>query len=30
MTKHSIELAKKEGEDYSGTQELLDTLMKGD
>jgi thiol-disulfide isomerase/thioredoxin len=30
MAKHSIELAKKEGEDYSGTQELLDTLMKGD
>ncbi len=30
MTNHSIELAKKEGEDYASSQELLDTLMKGD
>jgi predicted Zn-dependent protease len=30
MTNHSIALAKKDGEDYSSSQELLDTLMKGD
>lgn len=28
MTRHSIDLAKKDGGDYSSTQELLDTLLK--
>jgi len=30
MTNHSIALAKKEGVDFASTQELLETLMKGD
>ncbi len=29
MTNHSIDLAKKSGDDYASTQELLDELMKG-